>query len=123
MTRISVLSSSVDGRDNPSMRVRSRTLPSDKRAGLSILSRSAAMEKDYVSKRSRSPAMEYTQLGKDGPKIPVLGMGTWLVGGRTRPDRSMDPENVRALRHGIRLGMSFIDTAEMYSGGHADEIV
>ena len=80
------------------------------------------MEKDYVSKRSRSPPMKYTWLGKDGPKIPVLGMGTWLVGGRTRPDRSMDPENMRALRHGIRLGMSFIDTAEMYSGGHAEEI-
>ncbi len=39
------------------------------------------------------------------------------------PDRSRDDEAVEALRLGLDLGMSLIDTAEMYAAGHSEELV
>jgi diketogulonate reductase-like aldo/keto reductase len=51
-------------------------------------------------------------------------MGTWGIGGGYwTPDYSKDSEWVRVLRLGIELGMTLIDTAEMYGGGHSEEIV
>ncbi len=56
--------------------------------------------------------------------VSSLGMGTWGIGGGYwLPDYSMDKRWVKALRTGIQLGMTLIDTAEMYGGGHAEEIV
>ena len=54
-----------------------------------------------------------------GTEIPVLGQGTWKMG--EDPRRRAD--EVAALRLGIDLGMALIDTAEMYAGGGAEEIV
>jgi diketogulonate reductase-like aldo/keto reductase len=54
-----------------------------------------------------------------GDEIPVLGQGTWHLG--EVPDRR-DPE-VAALRRGLDLGMSLIDTAEMYGNGEAEKLV
>jgi diketogulonate reductase-like aldo/keto reductase len=68
--------------------------------------------------------MEFKELGKSGQRIPVLGLGTWGIGGlSTRYLGKGDEEGVRALRLGMELGMRFIDTAEMYAGGHSEEIV
>ncbi|MBS7652190.1 aldo/keto reductase [Candidatus Bathyarchaeota archaeon] len=66
--------------------------------------------------------MEYKELAK-GVKIPVLGLGTWGIGGWETPDPSGDDENIASLRAGIELGMTHIDTAEMYGGGHCEEVV
>lgn len=68
--------------------------------------------------------MEYKELVK-GVRIPALGMGTWGIGGGLTADRdrSHDKEAVKALQAGIELGMTHIDTAEMYGSGHAEEIV
>ncbi|MFN3324483.1 MAG: aldo/keto reductase [Bryobacteraceae bacterium] len=48
---------------------------------------------------------------------PLLGQGTWMI--------EQDPEEraIAALRLGIELGMTLIDTAEMYGNGRAEEIV
>lgn len=54
-----------------------------------------------------------------GQPIPVLGLGTWRMG-ETDSQRQTE---VRALRHGIDLGISLIDTAEMYGEGGAEEVV
>ena len=54
-----------------------------------------------------------------GAEVPVLGQGTWKMG--EDPRRRAD--EVAALRLGIDLGMALIDTAEMYAGGGAEEIV
>lgn len=54
-----------------------------------------------------------------GVKMPVLGLGTWKMGERPR-ERERE---VAALRLGIDLGMTLIDTAEMYADGGAEEIV
>ncbi|SFI80243.1 Aldo/keto reductase [Phyllobacterium sp. CL33Tsu] len=54
-----------------------------------------------------------------GEKVPVLGQGTWFMG----EDRRQAQREVEALRLGIDLGMTLIDTAEMYGDGGAEEIV
>jgi diketogulonate reductase-like aldo/keto reductase len=54
-----------------------------------------------------------------GQAIPVLGMGTWQMGENDR-DR---PSEVAALRHGLELGLSLIDTAEMYGEGGAELVI
>ena len=58
-----------------------------------------------------------------GHKIPVLGLGTWGIGGGLSPSTRNDEESVRALQHGLELEMRLIDTAEMYGQGHSEEIV
>jgi diketogulonate reductase-like aldo/keto reductase len=55
----------------------------------------------------------------NGDAIPVLGQGTWEMGERPA-DRT---EELRALRLGLELGMTLIDTAEMYGDGAAEELV
>jgi diketogulonate reductase-like aldo/keto reductase len=54
-----------------------------------------------------------------GEQVPVLGLGTWRMGEDPAKRRS----EVAALRTGIELGMTLIDTAEMYGGGGAEKVV
>jgi diketogulonate reductase-like aldo/keto reductase len=54
-----------------------------------------------------------------GRKIPVLGQGTWLMG----EDVKKRGTEIMALRLGLDLGMTLIDTAEMYGEGAAEELV
>ncbi len=51
--------------------------------------------------------------------IPVIGQGTWEMGNR----RAARAQEVAALQRGLELGMSLIDTAEMYASGGAEEVV
>ncbi|MCS6849825.1 MAG: aldo/keto reductase [Gemmataceae bacterium] len=51
--------------------------------------------------------------------VPALGQGTWAMGER----RSSRAAEAAALRLGLDLGMSLIDTAEMYAEGAAEEVV
>lgn len=55
----------------------------------------------------------------NGVDVPVLGLGTWYMG----EQRQARAAEVRALRRGIDLGMTLIDTAEMYAEGGAEEVV
>ena len=54
-----------------------------------------------------------------GRQVPVLGQGTWNMGEESARKR----DEVRALRLGLDLGMTLIDTAEMYGEGGAEEVV
>jgi len=54
-----------------------------------------------------------------GERVPVLGQGTWRMG----EDKSAHKDEVAALRLGIELGMTLIDTAEMYGEGGAEKVV
>ncbi|WP_419646192.1 aldo/keto reductase [Victivallis vadensis] len=60
---------------------------------------------------------------KNGFAIPVLGQGTWRMGGVDTPDTANDDADIAAIRRGIATGLCHIDTAEMYAGGHAEELV
>jgi len=67
--------------------------------------------------------MEFKELGRTGVKIPVLGLGTWGMGGLSHRSDAQDSESIDALRLGLKHGMRFIDTAEMYGNGHSEEVV
>jgi diketogulonate reductase-like aldo/keto reductase len=54
-----------------------------------------------------------------GESIPVLGLGTWHIA----EDPNLRDDEVAALRLGLDLGMSLIDTAEMYAVGGAERLV
>lgn len=54
-----------------------------------------------------------------GASFPALGQGTWKMGDSEKDRRA----EVSALRLGIDLGMTLIDTAEMYADGGAEEVV
>jgi diketogulonate reductase-like aldo/keto reductase len=55
----------------------------------------------------------------DGTVVPALGQGTWHMGERG----SVAKAEAAALRLGIDLGVTLIDTAEMYGNGGAEEVV
>jgi len=55
--------------------------------------------------------MKRRTFGTTQIEVPIVGQGTWPI-----PDRD-------ALRYGISLGMTHIDTAEMYGDGRSEEIV
>ena len=55
----------------------------------------------------------------NGERVPALGQGTWHMG----EDRRRAAEEAAALKLGIDLGMTLIDTAEMYGSGGAEEVV
>ncbi|MCA1768837.1 MAG: aldo/keto reductase, partial [Halomonas sp.] len=52
-------------------------------------------------------------------EIPAIGQGTWYMGEGLAPRQ----DEVRALQHGLALGLTLIDTAEMYADGGAEEVV
>lgn len=54
----------------------------------------------------------------DGRLIPQLGQGTWRMGENAAKRRA----ETESLRAGIKMGMTLIDTAEMYGSGGAEEI-
>jgi diketogulonate reductase-like aldo/keto reductase len=67
--------------------------------------------------------MKYKILGKTDEKIPVIGQGCMGIGGDLKYNSSEDRQQIDALKLGIELGMSLIDTAAVYGGGHSEEIV
>src|SRR5690606_25083853 len=61
--------------------------------------------------------MEMRVFGATGRRVPVLGQGSWYI------DQAADRAGaVAALRQGLDLGLSHIDTAEMYGSGAAEAL-
>jgi len=61
--------------------------------------------------------MELRPFGTSGPRVPAVGLGTWMM---EQDDRA---SAVAAIRRGIELGLTHIDTAEMYGTGRVEAIV
>jgi diketogulonate reductase-like aldo/keto reductase len=61
--------------------------------------------------------VELRRFGSTGRDVPVIGQGTWYL---EAGDRAAA---IAALRRGIDLGMTHVDTAEMYGAGVAEELV
>ena len=53
-----------------------------------------------------------------GEKVPALGQGTWKMA-----ERGSDAQDIKSLRLGIELGLTLIDTAEMYGEGRVESLV
>jgi diketogulonate reductase-like aldo/keto reductase len=56
---------------------------------------------------------------RSGERVPALGQGTWHMG----ENRRRVAEEAAAVRLGIELGMTLIDTAEMYGSGGSEEMI
>lgn len=63
------------------------------------------------------PAQRFVTIGDD--TVPALGQGTWGCGERA----SRREDEIAALRTGFELGLTLVDTAEMYAGGGAEELL
>lgn len=64
-------------------------------------------------------AMIRRPFGSTGVSVSVIGQGTWRMG----ESRGAEKEEIAALRLGIELGLTHIDTAEMYGDGGAERVV
>ena len=56
---------------------------------------------------------------KDGGEMPALGQGTWRMGGH----KGREEQEIGSIRLGISLGMTLLDTAEMYGEGAAERML
>ena len=60
----------------------------------------------------------------NGIKIPVFGIGTWMMGGGIYHDPSNDDEaDIKSIREAIELGVTHIDSSETYANGHSEKLV
>ena len=61
--------------------------------------------------------MQYRQLGKDGPQVPVLGLGAWPLGGGM--GFVGEPTAISTVHAALDHGISLIDTAQYYRTSEA----
>lgn len=70
-------------------------------------------------------------LGRSGIAVSGLGLGCWSIGGEMILDGKAhsyggpvdDCESIRAIRRAAELGVTFLDTADTYGTGHAEEVI
>ncbi|RCX16756.1 aryl-alcohol dehydrogenase-like predicted oxidoreductase [Fontibacillus phaseoli] len=65
--------------------------------------------------------MKYRALGNTGLQVSEVSFGTWGIGGDW--GNSDDTEALRGLEFAIGQGVNFFDTADVYGGGHAEELL
>src|SRR5271157_20002 len=68
-------------------------------------------------------SMEYVRLGKGGPKVSVIGMGSWQMGDATWGKDVNEENSIAAIKRSLELGVNFIDTAELYGDGRSEGII
>jgi aryl-alcohol dehydrogenase-like predicted oxidoreductase len=68
--------------------------------------------------------MEYRKLGASKLEVSVVGIGCWAIGGGPKGWGPVDDnESIAAIREGLDLGMTLVDTAPAYGYGHSEEVV
>lgn len=55
--------------------------------------------------------------------LPKIGFGAWRIGGGSSANHSLDSKSLIALRTALEVGYTHFDTAEMYAGGHSEELI
>lgn len=71
------------------------------------------------SSNAAPTSVERTVKFHDGTVVPALGQGSWHLAQGRHPAA----EEEEALRTGLALGMTLIDTAEVYSNGRSEELI
>jgi diketogulonate reductase-like aldo/keto reductase len=61
--------------------------------------------------------MQKKKLGWTGAMVPVVGLGTYLM------EHDREADSIAALRAGLDLGMTHVDTAELYGSGRVEDLV
>ena len=71
--------------------------------------------------------MKYRPLGTTGLTISEIGFGAWGIGGATPGATSYgkadDRTSLAALRTALEHGITFFDTADIYGGGHSEQLL
>jgi aryl-alcohol dehydrogenase-like predicted oxidoreductase len=70
--------------------------------------------------------MEQRKLGRHGPTLSVVGIGTWAIGGDNWDygwGPQDDEDSLRAIQAAFDMGVNWVDTAPVYGFGHAEEVV
>src|ERR1700735_2397125 len=65
--------------------------------------------------------MEVRQLGRVGPKVSAIGLGCMPMSGVY--GNTTDAEGITAIHRALDLGISLLDTADVYGGGHNEQLV
>src|SRR5215218_4833754 len=95
--------------------------PIRRRAGLRFLQKTKLLSPPFAV--HHGPTEEIAMADRvripGGEEVVALGQGTWRMG----EDRGRRAKEIAALRLGIELGMSLVDTAEMYGEGRTEELV
>lgn len=65
--------------------------------------------------------MKYRMLGRSHLMTSEVGVGAWAIGGGWGPVD--DETSIAALRQALDLGVSFVDTADVYGEGHSEEVI
>jgi len=78
----------------------------------------------HINAVDRGPAKEHvgsmrTVALPSGERVPALGLGTWHFG----EDPALRSQQIATLRRAVDLGVTLIDTAEMYGEGLAEELI
>lgn len=60
---------------------------------------------------------------QSGQAVFPIGIGTWGIGGRREPEYGNEAEGATAIRYALDQGQNLIDGAELYGGGHTDDII
>jgi aryl-alcohol dehydrogenase-like predicted oxidoreductase len=70
------------------------------------------------------------RLGKSGIEVSAMGIGCWAIGGpiyRNGKQRGWgeveDEVSIRAVRRALDMGVTFLDTADVYGAGHSERIL
>jgi aryl-alcohol dehydrogenase-like predicted oxidoreductase len=71
------------------------------------------------------------RLGRDGPEVSAIGLGCWTIGGLVARERGRmhgwygadDAESIRAIHRALDLGVTFLDTADIYGIGHSERLL
>src|SRR5713226_8275087 len=63
--------------------------------------------------------MNYRRLGRSGLKVSEICLGTWINFG----DRLDDTQSFAVLDAALEEGIDFFDTADVYAGGKAEEVI
>lgn len=70
--------------------------------------------------------MQYRQLGRTGPQLSVIGLGTWAIGGGEWKFGWGDQDEsdaIAAIHRAVELGINWIDTAAIYGEGRSEILV
>lgn len=66
--------------------------------------------------------IEKRVLGKSGIEVPVISVGLWAIGG-DQWGPTEDQESLNVIDRALELGVNFFDTADVYGGGHSEELL
>ncbi|MFD7910946.1 aldo/keto reductase [Streptomyces sp. NPDC059752] len=92
---------------------------------LRLTLRCATVKPDKTRSQSVQNQVDTTRLGREGPEITRLGLGTWAIGGPYEHGWGPvdDAVSVRTVLHAVDRGLNWLDTAPAYGCGHSEEVV